>query len=108
MGEVHDIRDTPHPDCSAETQIFMDARHRRRKFLIGGEGWACAASNATYDTLSGSATNECSKKGEYHLQFPWSVSPPGYSSELTNCVIYCKTHAKNALGLIGIKTLRLL
>jgi hypothetical protein len=108
MVEVKDIRDTPHPDCSAETQIFVDARHPRRKFLVGGEGWACAGSMATYDTLSGSATHGCAKKGEYHLQFPWGVSPPKHSSESTNCVIYCKTHAKSALGLIGIKTLKLL
>lgn len=105
-----DRKKWPHPTCPATVQLFSDSRHVRKDFLLKGEGWGCFLENSpSYDTLSGSTSHRCERRGEFHFRMPWNAQwgLRGSSSMGTNCAIVCAKHSRIYLNTPELTTLTL-
>jgi len=68
--------------------------HRRGKFILGGEDWACCITNNTSNFYMGESSQKCLKKGRVHVEDLEKHSNfPGAAQE-EYCGIMCETHAK--------------
>jgi len=68
--------------------------HDRKSFTFGGDGWACAVSSSSYDSLSGSESHRCGRRGVAHVT-------PGPGRGIAGggqCAVVCNKHLKWLLG----------
>lgn len=95
--------------CPAEEDLFIDSRHKRKDFMFKGEGWGCIGTNSAYDTLSGSSSSQCEKRGEIHFRLNWGTGYglSGHSWMGTRCGIVCNKHFKPYSMVNGTTTLKL-
>jgi hypothetical protein len=72
--------------------------HHRKKFVMGGEGWACCIPRTAYDTLSGSSSSPCGKRAQVHVTMPENMRLPGATRTEGRCGMVCDKHAAMLIG----------